>query len=733
MLTKTQTERDDGMTGFKPSYILRVATSVGIAAALFAAVAGKAASAPTTFETVSLQNFAVPAISPDGRYVVYEETRTNWTTNAFETDLWIADSANGERRLLTVAANSSGAAAWSPDGRWIAFLSDRSGMLPKSPAGKRQLWVMPSTGGEAQQVAMFDDGVSSFEWAPDSRRLAIVTNRADDDTLKDRRDSFGDYRVVRGDYAMAQLWLVGLPLRDAAGRAIDSAAPRPLTAGRSFSVTNFSFSPNGLKIAFASQRDPDIVSAASSQIQVVDIATGTVALVAGEGGPNTNPFWSPDGSRIAFETAAGSKAFYYANNRIGVVAATGGPTQILGNGFDETMQLIGWHPAGIYFGALQKTEAGLFVLDPSTDATSRVALAGTPMARAFTLSKSARRIAYIGADTNRFSEVYLADLDQGAPAALTRGAEQFAKFDVATRSVVSWKSSDGTTIEGILYTPPILDPKKKYPLLVVIHGGPTGIDMPLLAADRYYPIERFVAKGAIVLRPNYRGSAGYGAAFRALNVRNLGVGDYQDVITGVDSLIAKGMVDPSRVGAMGWSQGGYISAFIATASERFKAVSVGAGISDWMTYYANTDITPFTVQYLQSTPWADPEIYRKTSPISYLATARTPTLIQHGGNDRRVPIANAYELRQALEDKGVAVKMVVYEGFGHAINKPKQQRAVLEENENWFGHYIFGAPLAKDLAGDKAVTGAKAAAPSGTGTGATRCRSGTSRVSAQPC
>ena len=212
---------------------------------------------------------------------------------------------------------------------------------------------------------------------------------------------------------------------------------------------------------------------------------------------------------------------------------------------------------------------------------------------------------------------------------------------------------------------------RKYPLLVVIHGGPTGVDTAVRSADRTYPIERFAAKGALILRPNYRGSAGYGEQFRSLNVRNLGLGDYDDVISGVDSLIAKGMVDKDRVGAMGWSQGGYISAFITTYSDRFKAVSVGAGISDWMTYYVNTDIHPFTRQYLKATPWEDPEIYRITSPITYVNRARTPTLIQHGDQDKRVPPPNAFELYQALKDRGVPVKLILYKGFGHAINKPQ--------------------------------------------------------------
>jgi dipeptidyl aminopeptidase/acylaminoacyl peptidase len=267
--------------------------------------------------------------------------------------------------------------------------------------------------------------------------------------------------------------------------------------------------------------------------------------------------------------------------------------------------------------------------------------------------------------------------------------DQLAGMTLAKREVVTWKSKDGATVEGILTKPADFDSTRKYPLLVVIHGGPTGVDQPGYRPDRYYPVEQFIAKGALVLRPNYRGSAGYGEQFRSLNVRNLGVGDAWDVLSGVDSLIAKGYVDPARMGCMGWSQGGYISAFLTTTSDRFKAISVGAGISDWSTYYVNTDITNFTLGYLGATPWTDPEIYRKTSPITYVAQAKTPTLIQHGELDRRVPIPNGYELRQALEDKGVPVKMIVYKGFGHGIDKPKQQRAVMEHNMEWFSKYVF--------------------------------------------
>ncbi|MGC2527406.1 MAG: S9 family peptidase, partial [Candidatus Acidiferrum sp.] len=331
-----------------------------------------------------------------------------------------------------------------------------------------------------------------------------------------------------------------------------------------------------------------------------------------------------------------------------------------------------------------------FRLNPETKHIEQLSSPEHLVAISFSFSKDFKHAAYRGAPENEYPEIYATSVASWQPKKLTAMGDQLKPFKVARREVISWKSGDGTVIEGVLLKPSDFNPKKKYPLLVVIHGGPTGVDLPILSADRYYPVERFVAKGALILRPNYRGSAGYGEKFRSLNVRNLGVGDYADVISGVDSLIAKGFVDKDRVGSMGWSEGGYISAFITASSDRFKAVSVGAGISDWMTYYVNTDITPFTRQYLHATPWDDPEIYKKTSPITYIAKARTPTLIQQGENDRRVPIPNGYELRQALEDHGVPVKMVVFKGFGHGITKPKQQRAVMEENEEWFAKYIWG-------------------------------------------
>jgi len=651
---------------------------------------------PTIDQSLEMRSVSSPKISPDGRRVVYEQSRTNWEANAFDTDLWLADVATGESHLLTVTSKSSTNAAWSPDGRWIAFLSDRPAPVAGSPADKKQVYVMPADGGEAQQLTKMESGVSAFEWAPDSKRIALTAEVPETKAMKDRKETFGEYHVFHADYRMLHLWLADRTKIGAAGAvAIDE--PKLLTSGDTFSVGSFSFSPDGARIAFSAQRDPDLISSFSSDIYTVTVADGAVKKIVDTPGPDGDPQWSPDGTEIAYVTANGSKFFFYSNQRVAVVPSDGGPPRVLTSGFDEDPGLLRWAPEGIYFSALQRTNSGLYLLDPKTGTAKQIEIPGSPVAGQFSFSKDFKRLAFRGATTNQYAEIFTSELPAASPTKLTHAGDQLTPFDTARREIVNWKSGDGTPIEGILYKPADFTPDKKYPLLVVIHGGPTGIDMPIVNADRYYPIERFIAKGALVLRPNYRGSAGYGEKFRSLNARNLGVGDYADVISGVDYLIAQGFVDRERVGSMGWSEGGYISAFITTASDRFKAVSVGAGISDWVTYYVNTDITPFTPQYLKATPWDDAEVYRKTSPISYIAKAKTPTLIQHGGADRRVPIANAFELRQALEDHGVPVKMVVYDGFGHPINKPKQQRAVMEENENWFYHYIWGEPLAPSL------------------------------------
>jgi dipeptidyl aminopeptidase/acylaminoacyl peptidase len=662
---------------YHPPYRIRL--DLLLVVSLFPTLLGFAGQVPTSEQSLGWKTVSGARISPDGSMIAYTVQETDWNENEFRTQVWIVRTRDKSAYALTAAVKSSSAPEWSRDGKRIAFLSERGA------GGKAQVFLIAPQGGEAVQLTHAETSISAFHWSPDGTMIAFTAPDPESKEHKQRKEKYGDLELVQQDYSMVHLWSTPVP-----EHVSDEVKAERLTEGNIFSVGSFNWSPDSKRLAFSAARDPDLSSAGTSDIYIIGIDQKTATKVVQTRGPDTNPVWSPEGTQIAFETANGEEFNYFKNSHIAVVTP-GGPAVVVTPDFDENPRLLEWGPQGIYFEAMQRTAQHLFLVDPVMKKVSRLSANDHSIVSRPTFTKDYGRAAAICSAPNEFAEVCEgALLAAYQPVPLTTMRYQLKNFDVGTREVVQWKSKDGAHIEGILIKPAGFDPSRKYPLLVVIHGGPTGVDRPDIQPDRYYPVEKFLAKGALVLRPNYRGSAGYGEKFRSLNVRNLGLGDYDDVITGVDSLIKEGLVDRDRVGAMGWSQGGYISAFITTYSDRFRAVSVGAGISDWMTYYVNTDIHPFTRQYLKATPWEDLAIYRKTSPISYVERAHTPTLIQHGELDKRVPIPNAYELYQALQDRGVPVRMVVYKGFGHGITKPKQQLHLQEQNFEWFSQWVWG-------------------------------------------
>ena len=371
------------------------------------------AKVPTIDQSLEMYSVGSPKISPDGKRVVYEQTRTNWDANAFETDLWIADVATGERRQLTTAGHSCNSAEWSPDGKWIAFASDRPGSLPKSPGDKRQLWVMPANGGEAQQLTKMEKGVGGFDWAHDSQRIAFSAEAPEPKPMKDRKDSFGDYHVIHADYEMEHLWLVDLPKTDAAGRVSAVGEPKELTKEDAFSVEEFSFSPDGTRIAFSAAKDPDLISSSSKDIYVVTVADGAVKKIVDTPGPDSDPHWSPDGKQIAYTTSNGEKYFFYANQKIAVVDANGGKPRVVSEAFDEDPDLLRWAPDGIYFSGLQKMSSSLYLLDPASGNVKKMAMPGSEIAGSFTFSKDFKQVAYRGAGANEYAEIYASGLGEG--------------------------------------------------------------------------------------------------------------------------------------------------------------------------------------------------------------------------------------------------------------------------------------------------------------------------------
>jgi dipeptidyl aminopeptidase/acylaminoacyl peptidase len=637
-----------------------------------AATYAQTPSAPSIDDVINLKRVGSPAISPDGRQVAFTIRETNWDENAYETEIWIGDAATGQSRQVSNARKSSMQPAWSPDGAWLAFVSDRD--------GKRQLYRIALRGGEAERLTSTEDGVNAFEWSPSGKQLAFTMQDPVSEAMKEREKRWGDVKLEDQDHRYTHLHLLDL----------EAMTTRQLTKG-SFVVGNFDWSPDGRQIAFDHRITSDPADGGSADISVVTVDSGTVTVAVAQEGPDSNPRWSPDGREIAFTTAMAKPFYFYQNSVIATVVPGVPNARVLTDTFDENPGLLAWSPRGIHFSSSERTTSHLYVIDPASKAITKHAGLGELTGGGFSIALDGVRVAFIGAGPTQFPEIFLGDT---AVKKVSDLAAQIATWPKHSREVVRWKSQDGAEIEGVLHKPADFQAGRRYPLLVVIHGGPTGISRPVpYGSASFYPIDAFLSKGALILEPNYRGSAGYGEKFRSLNVRNLGIGDAWDVLSGVDALVQQGLVDRERVGSMGWSQGGYISAFLTTRhADRFRAISVGAGISDWMTYYVNTDIHPFTRQYLKATPWDDPKIYADTSPMTYIKQARTPTLIQHGSDDARVPIPNAFQLYQGLRDQNVPVQLSIFKGFGHGLTKPKANRAAMQQNLDWFTRYIWNQP-----------------------------------------
>ena len=650
---------------------------------------------PSFEEVISLQNIGNPQISPDGKNILFTKSGADWQNNRFDTEIWLIRDGAKPIQITNNLDGSSTSPQWSPDGRWISFLSRRG--------EKTQVQVMPLQGGEPMQATNSGQNIRGFQWSPDGSQIAFLQAADDSKTNKQRKEKFGGFAVEDKEYSMNELWLVGFnpeslnkyPLPAEAKDSLFKAKRegKAIIQSDSMTVMGFEWSPDGKYIAFDFQPDPLINSFFERDIAIYDVEAADFSIAVNNPSYDGFSSWSPDSKSLLYTSDIDNRqSNYYQNTRLFTQSLNGKKVKELAIEFDEDIGSLSWEKDGIYGIARLRTTRKLLKIDPKKGVVT-VLEGGPDRIFGYDFSRNSDKVVIRGNNNEDLTEIYLTDKNLASTIKLTNSSAQIADWMYAKSEVITWKSQDGVEIEGVLHKPYNYDPSKKYPLLVNIHGGPTGVSTPTPVPAYVYPTIQWLNKGSLVLRPNYRGSAGYGAEFRALNVENLGVGDAWDVESGVEYLIDQGLVDGDKVGTMGWSQGGYISAFLATSSIMFKAISVGAGISNWMTYYVNTDIHPFTRQYLLSTPWSNKELYEKTSPMTNINKAQTPTLIQHGEFDRRVPTANAYELYQGLQDVGVETKLIIYKGFGHGITKPRERLAAMWHNWQWFGKYIWEEEL----------------------------------------
>ena len=447
---------------------------------------------PTLDDLLTLKTVTGTQISPDAKKVAYTVGYGDFKQDAFITQIWLADSPSGKSFQLTRGEKSSTNPRWSPDGKWLAFLSNRID-------DKNQIFVIDPTGGEAQPLTRSETAISNFAWSEDGRTIAYTATEPVSQPLKDRKDYYGDYDVVREGYSYVHLWTI-----DVAEAMKGPAAGKQRTKKNDFSIDSFAWSPDGSKIAFSATINPDLIQGTTSDVYLLNLSDDSVRKIVATPGPDNNPRFSPDGKQIVFSSAMGEKLYFANNSRLAVVSVDGGTPRSITDSFDENPGLIDWKPDGIYFAGSQKTASHLFRVDPATSRITRVTGPDDLMSTGFSLTRSGDSAAFVAGSPTSLNELFLSDLHRFAPKKLTTLNEQAKQFTLGTREVISWKSQDGATIEGILIKPANFDPAKKYPLLCVIHGGPTGIDRPLLLSpdSRYYPADIWAARGALILKVN---------------------------------------------------------------------------------------------------------------------------------------------------------------------------------------------------------------------------------------
>jgi dipeptidyl aminopeptidase/acylaminoacyl peptidase len=442
-----------------------------ISVILLAAIVGASQNArhvPTIDELLTLKTVGGAQISPDGKWVAYTVGYGEFKQDAFVTQIWLAEVATGRTFQVTRGDKSSSAPRWSPDGAWLSFLSNRVD-------DKNQIFTINPLGGESIQLTKSETAIGNFAWSDDGRMIAYLATEPVPQSSKDRKEYMGDFEVVRKEYNFSHIWTLN----------VSEALTAPVvgkqrTKKKDFSVDSLSWSPDSSRIAFSATVNPDLIQGVTADVYVLNLRDDSIRKVVAQPGPDSGPRWSLDGKQIVFLSAMGETTFFARNLRLAVVAAEGGTPRSLTDKFDEVPGLVDWKPDGIYFAGLRKTTSHLFRVNTVTGVITQVSSPDALMAGSFSLTRDARRLAFTASSPGSLNEVFVTDTRTFAPRALTTMTEQTAGFTLGTRELVSWKSTDGAIIEGVLIKPADFDPAKKYPLLCIIHGGPTGIDRPSL-------------------------------------------------------------------------------------------------------------------------------------------------------------------------------------------------------------------------------------------------------------
>ena len=638
----------------------------------------QARRAMTPLDLIEVPRVLDPQLSPDGRQVLYVLDRPDWKANRRIGHIWRINTDGSAAIQLTRGERGESSPRWSPDGTRIAFVARRG------ENEDTQIYLLDTDGGEARQLTKHAAAVSNIQWAPDGKTIYFLAPEAKTQEEKDRERLRDDVYAYEENFKQRHLWTAN---------AEDGSTKR-VTQG-DFSVLNYDLSDDGKRVTHHRSHTPLLDNTDEGEVWVMDATGSNATQLTRNTVGESDARLSPDGSQVVFTSGSNAAFETYYNDNIFLVPARGGQASLVLPDLAYNVGSVSWSRDGksIYYVANTGVRSALFQLDLATK-TPKQLTKGDHSLQGWSYVPSAGRHIFQIDEATRYGEVWTLSADgAGTPAQVTHVYDTTAtEFALPRQERVEWKGGDGITVDGLLYYPIDYKAGTRYPLVVQTHGGPASADLFGFGSwSSYVPV--LTGMGYAVLKPNYRGSTGYGNAF----LRNM-VGHYfdqahLDVMNGVDHVIKMGVADPDKLVKMGWSAGGHMTNWIITFTDRFKAASSGAGAANWVSMYAQSDQRHYRTPWFGGTPWqkdAPIDKYWNDSPLKYVANVKTPTIFLVGEQDPRVPPPQSVEMYQGLKHNGVPTHLYIAPREPHGWGELRHQLFKINVELEWFEKHVTG-------------------------------------------
>jgi len=625
----------------------------------------------TLVDLLNIPRISDPQISPDGKSLTFVLATADWTANQRVPRIWrISTDGTGLRQLVDDAGAYS--ARWSPDGSAIAFLLRGS------------VFVVPAAGGTPRQVSK-RTGVADMSWHPDGTSIYFLASDPPTDGERARQQLRGDVRVL-DEYRQRHLWKM----------AVADGAETRITGG-DYYVFAYRISADGHRIILS--RKPTQLPADTDRMELWNIAadgTSPVQLTR-NAIPEEDGELAPDGSQVLFIARANHKQEPYYNANLFLVPASGGQTRALMPDFPYEVQRAGWADDSKSIWMLVNTgvRLDLFQVDLASRTPKPITKGDHALVPTSWSTVSGRHVFMIDEPT-RIGDVWTWTTGDAAPKRVTGIYDYLDReFALPRQERIEWKGIDGARVEGVLTYPIEYKPGARYPLIVQLHGGPEASDRFGWGSIFFYYQPAWAARGYAILRPNYRGSSGYGNVFYREPIGGYFKNSHHDVLAGIDRVIAMGIADPNQLAVMGWSAGGHLANKLITFTTRFKAASSGAGVANWISLYGVSDTRSDRDLWFGGTLWqknSPIDTYWEHSPLKYVTAVRTPALFFIGENDPRVPMSQAMELSRAIKAQGVASEVHIAPREGHDWVQPAHQLYKMNVEMEWLEKYVRNLP-----------------------------------------